>query len=200
LAYDEAGFEDRREGKPNEHWHFLKKLASERGFLSFDSAQPLKLRVSKLRAALRGVIPIKESPIVFADDSYRAEFFIRRDALTDLRFPPTASWDEASISVEGRNRLRVTAKERVVILELDELQLIDAAGEQTNSGREFFEMLEKGTVSRSTLSKGIMELNRALMTLRLIGDPFLTEAVPGGEEYYLWRPRFRLVDARVGSR
>ena len=80
--YNEVGFEDSRDGKPNQAWATLRDLALEKGVLLIDAKRPspwpkVEKRIQEIRKALRNHFRTSSDPILFKDGfGYQARFKI----------------------------------------------------------------------------------------------------------------------------
>jgi hypothetical protein len=80
--YSEAGFEDKRNGTPNQAWAVLRKLAEGRGFIdkakiAASSRAKAARRIQEIRRTLRLRFSISDDPIAFEDGmGYQARFRI----------------------------------------------------------------------------------------------------------------------------
>jgi hypothetical protein len=82
-SYKELGFADKKTGKPDPLWGFLKYLASVNGDLSNDeldekAGAPFKKNISKLRARLKAGFGIADDPFhpCYKSGSFRTRFII----------------------------------------------------------------------------------------------------------------------------
>ncbi|MDY3558155.1 hypothetical protein R5W23_001054 [Gemmata sp. JC673] len=204
FGFTEAGFADRRaKGAPDDAWALLGLLARSRGTLGTDDAVRtksggLKQKVGTLRTRLRGLLGIEADPFhpTRKGEPYRTRFTISRDGPVVFPTPPSATWDDLtvtetsdgvviSVTVErrdiasefgdtgGRRRVGTVGRgERRSTHTLSDLGLTDPDGAPTRAGAAFLDLLRGGgRLTRPQGAPELLALGRALAQFFPLDDP-----------------------------